>query len=272
MTVLWVDASSGASGDMLLGALLGAGVPLEVLQDGRRRGLPRAGHPAGRGGDAATASPPRGATSRSPTRRTTGPGATSARCCWAPRCPSRCATSRCGSSSGSPSPRRAVHGHDPLDVHFHEVGALDAIADVVGVCAGVVHLGADRGRGQPGRGRLRHRSAARTAPCPCRRRRWPPLLTRRAVVRRTGRRPGDRALHADRRRAAHHAGHVVRPAAADDHPRASGSAPAAATRRATRTCSGCWSATPSARRPTAPTTCSCSRPTSTTSTRGCGPT
>ena len=29
---IWVDASSGASGDMLLGALLGAGVPVEVLQ------------------------------------------------------------------------------------------------------------------------------------------------------------------------------------------------------------------------------------------------
>lgn len=34
----------------------------------------------------------------------------------------------------------AVHGHSPEQVHFHEVGAIDALVDVVGVCAGLQSL------------------------------------------------------------------------------------------------------------------------------------
>ncbi|WP_216910036.1 LarC family nickel insertion protein [Synechococcus sp. CCY 0621] len=37
-----------------------------------------------------------------------------------------------------------VHGHSAEAVVFHEVGAIDALVDIVGVCAGLLHLGVDQ--------------------------------------------------------------------------------------------------------------------------------
>ena len=138
MTV-WVDASSGASGDMLLGALVGAGVPLRVLQDAidTVASEPVSLHAelVTRGGFAATHCLVD--VEESDAHRT-----------WRDiralllagdldevvRDRALAVFERLAVAEAT------VHGADPLDVSFHEVGALDAIADVVGVCAGFVHL------------------------------------------------------------------------------------------------------------------------------------
>lgn len=42
-----------------------------------------------------------------------------------------------------------VHGADPAEVHLHEVGALDALVDVVGAVAGLVLMGVDEVHASP---------------------------------------------------------------------------------------------------------------------------
>lgn len=135
MTAVWIDASSGASGDMLLGALVGAGVPLAVLQRAIDTVTPEPValrvEEVRRGGLAATrvhveaAESHRRRTWRDVSALLDGTGL------------ARTVFERLAAAEGS------VHGVPAEDVHFHEVGALDAIADVVGVCAGFAHLGAE---------------------------------------------------------------------------------------------------------------------------------
>ncbi len=139
----WVDASSGASGDMLLGALLGAGVPLEVVDEAVQAVAPEdvslRVERVHRHGFAATRCHVEAADSS--TSRTWSDVAVllaDAPLGERVRTRAHAAFLRLAVAEAT------VHGTAPEDVHFHEVGALDAVADVVGVCAGLEHLGLEQ--------------------------------------------------------------------------------------------------------------------------------
>ena len=141
---IWVDASSGASGDMLLGALIGAEVPREVIASAVDAVAPE---PVGltvervsRGGLAATRCHVTIADSVHHRTWTDVRALLENASLDEPvRDLALRSFERLAIAEG------AVHGISPEEVHFHEVGALDAIADVVGVCAGFIHLGATEG-------------------------------------------------------------------------------------------------------------------------------
>jgi len=143
VTIGWLDLSAGASGDMLLGALVDAGVPLPVLA----------------GAVAALPVEPVRLTVEQVTRH--GLGATRVHVhappsdvhrTWADvrgvlaaaaldadvRDGALAVFERLAVAEGR------VHRVPADEVHFHEVGALDALADVVGVVAGFAHLALDR--------------------------------------------------------------------------------------------------------------------------------
>ncbi|GLW73255.1 UPF0272 protein Cgl2470/cg2715 [Kitasatospora phosalacinea] len=135
----WFDCSAGAAGDMLLGALVDAGASPAAVQRAvdavvpgvrirtervRRRGL--------------AATKVHVETEPGPPHRT-----------WhdirallaAAALPGPVRDAAQGVFARLARAEAAVHGIPVDDVHFHEVGALDAIADVVGVCAAHHDLG-----------------------------------------------------------------------------------------------------------------------------------
>ena len=141
MKICYLDAFSGISGDMTVGALVDAGAPSEPLLDALRSldtGATFAVDKTARGGLAATkfrvtingSQPHRhlshilklieGAPSRIASSTTHPPSST-----------------RLGEAEAQ------VHGMPIEKVHFHEVGAADSIADIVGACLALDLLGVE---------------------------------------------------------------------------------------------------------------------------------
>lgn len=139
----WLDCGSGVSGDMLLGALVSVGVPLDVLSAAVDAVAPERlvlrAERVRRNGLAATHVHIDGTESHVH-RRWADVRDLLAAADLAPEVRDRALETfrRLAVAEAR------VHDTTPDEVHFHEVGALDAIADVVGVCAGFVHLGLDR--------------------------------------------------------------------------------------------------------------------------------
>jgi len=137
----WVDARNGVAGDMLLAALLDAGASLDAVVGAVEAVLPatvrlevrqvrRAGLRALKLDVAKLAED-------SPHRDwTTIRAMLSAAAVPEPVRESATAVFRALADAEA-----RAHGVDPERVHFHEVGAWDSIADVVGVCAALHDLG-----------------------------------------------------------------------------------------------------------------------------------
>jgi uncharacterized protein (TIGR00299 family) protein len=141
----WLDCAAGASGDMLLGALVDAGVPLAVLRSAvdalgtepiRLTAEPATRHGIGGTRVHVTAEEAPGVTRRWADVRALLTGSALA----------EDVRERALDTFGRLArAEAAVHRVPPEDVHFHEVGALDALADIVGTCAGVAWLRAEHG-------------------------------------------------------------------------------------------------------------------------------
>ncbi|MGB7444714.1 MAG: nickel pincer cofactor biosynthesis protein LarC [Coleofasciculaceae cyanobacterium] len=160
----YLDCQTGIAGDMCLGALVAAGVPLEYLVEklaglGMEEEYKLRAQTVQRNGQVATkvhVDLLTNATHSSEKKEAANHqhhflGHTSARhlpeieqLIKVARLPSRVCDWSLAVFSKLAEAEGAVHGIAPEKVHFHEVGATDAIVDIVGTCLGLDWLGIDQ--------------------------------------------------------------------------------------------------------------------------------
>ena len=133
MKICYLDAFSGISGDMTVGALLDAGAPAEALIDALRSmdtGARFEVEKTSRGGIAATKFRVHTDAAPAPHRHLSKILSMIDGAPLAAR--AKAAASAVFRNLGEAE--AAVHGVPIEKVHFHEVGAVDSIADIVGAC------------------------------------------------------------------------------------------------------------------------------------------
>lgn len=144
MSVAWIDATHGVAGDMLLGALVDAGVDLAVLQVAVDAVIPNTVR--------LNATQTRRAGMRATHLHLELLAADQHHRAWqvideliaAADLPARAADWARATFRRIGEVEARAHGIALEEVHFHEVGAWDSIADIVGVCAGLAYLGVER--------------------------------------------------------------------------------------------------------------------------------
>lgn len=141
-TVAWFHCFAGIAGDMALGSLLDAGADLDDVR-ALLRTLPFSGwsveaHPVQRSGIAATKVEVRAEDSA--VVRTHGHIQAMIE---EARLPARVRERSLATFAALAEVEGRLHRRHPSQVHFHEVGGIDAIVDVVGTCSALELLGVD---------------------------------------------------------------------------------------------------------------------------------
>jgi len=143
MKTLYLDCSSGAAGDMIVAALIDAGVPLSTVAESIEAlgidGLAIRTSSTMKGAVRATSFVVEAVGDRAP--RTY---ADIVALLTGSRLPDAIRSRSLDAFAVLARAEARIHGTSVDDVHFHEVGGIDAIADIVGACAALEHLGPDR--------------------------------------------------------------------------------------------------------------------------------